>query len=241
MKQYLGSSFVKFLLSTVGMVCTMGCFKSYKLLKNEAPQGMTVSIDQDVVEKVLISSHIYDQWQKKVSFDVLYLSEELLSLYSSLYALRRGFTDDAMQSFLQNQLQDGHKWATFYVLIEAGDSDNSLLSDADAYWTLYIKTTTGQKIRPTTIKKIELTPEIRSFFGDAYSKFKVPFLVKFPVLHPIKENEFVIVVSSPTIYKELEFNSQPKYNQHVCVKERICTSKNKKSTSRRKREDYYWV
>ena len=208
------------------------CIKYYELSKQEFPQGKEYKDEREVVANNLKTASIYDEFETRAIFDVLWLSDETRETYVDLHCKKRGKDKQAKQALLRRQLEDNKHWTTFYILSDVRDKTHVSLTDKNSLWSLYLTTTDGQKITPVSIKESEVEPEYQSLFGPRFNSFKRAYMVKFPVSDLngkpyLKEGEsFKTVLSSPYKKREIVWREEDEENEGEKVL---------------KNEDFYWI
>jgi len=216
---FLGKNFVNLCVVAV-FVLLPGCVPYHKIGKTEFPQGQSKDPARSILVNNLRSTRVYDQFNTLATFDVLWLSDQTRTYYTELYSTRRGKDAESTDALLRRQLEENKLWISFYVLADVrGDSNNQLLSEKNAAWTMYLKNTAGATVTPILVKEIMLEPEIMLMFGSLLNSFKTAFIVKFPVqdlagAEYLKEKEtFKLVISSVRKSCELEWSTDSKLDK----------------------------
>lgn len=163
------------------LCCFPSCIKYYDFVKSEFPQAKQVPDMRQIAQAYCQSATVYDQFQTKALFDVLWLSDQLRTAYSEVYSVKRGLTQEAKEENLRRQLEENRHWICFYILADIRDKTYMSLSEPHAYWTLYVKLDDEKLIVPETIKEVDLEPEYQKFFGSHFNLFKTAYIVKFPL------------------------------------------------------------
>lgn len=140
----------------------------------------------DRIKDLVQSKTIYDQLSTAAMFDVLWLDDEVRTLYADMHSARLGKTPEQYKMFLRRQLEENNHFITFYVL----SLYKVPLNGSDTPWSLQLQVGDNH-YTPIEIKQIELNPEYVYIFGDKLTKFKTPYQVKFgarnaddqPILH----------------------------------------------------------
>lgn len=208
-----------------------GCVKYYDLSKTEFPQGEKQSDERKVVADNLRTTAIYNQFETKAIFDVLWLSDETRTAFVDINCRKNGKDEQAKNALLRRQLEENKHWITFCVLADVRDKTHLSLTDKDPYWSLYLKLPNGENVRPISIKEVELEPEYQFLFGDRFNAFKRVYMVKFPatnlngVSYLQDVNKFQMALGSPAKEKELEWD--------------LIDKKSKKKVWNH--DDYYWI
>lgn len=234
-------------LCACALVVFPACVKTYKIMKQESPQGVVHEPNFLSVQKNLRSVRVYDEWATKASFDALYLSDEIRRLSASIYSRRRGKDHEFERNYARRQLEENKQWLSFYVLADVRASIGRQLNDQDPAWTAYLETISGQKIPAMLVKDVELSPEIRGLFSAHENSFKTPYLIQFSATDDegkrIVEQDapFKLVMSSFDRDAEMFWGDHPdlasdksKYPARVRVKKDVTSKKVGPD------EDYYW-
>ncbi|MFC1841793.1 hypothetical protein ACFLYA_01855 [Candidatus Dependentiae bacterium] len=151
-----------------------GCLRVVDWGKENFYQGQEIEYDLSEVRKSIISKRVYDQFTLVGSFDVLWLSDCVRTIYSDIYSCKHGKTEEQRRMFLRRQLEENNHFIAFYVL----SLKTIPLGDTCSEWSLFLRV--GCKIfTPTEIKVIEICPEYREIFGKKYNNFKDVYLVYF--------------------------------------------------------------
>ncbi len=170
-------------------------------------QGKTHQFDKKLVNKYLKSVRVYDEFNTVALFDVLWLSNDIRTIYSLLHSDMNGSGREASNAFLRRQLKANDHFLTFYVL----SAHDIPLNATPALWNTYLKI--GEKTyTPLEIKIVEITPEYRAIFGSVLTNHKRPYEVKFD-RKDADGNEILFSgtkmisfnLSSPTHYAKVEF------------------------------------
>jgi len=167
-----------------------GCGRIVDWAKDSFYQGNDLHDYSKVPKEYLRSITIYDQFETLGTFDSLWLSDSVRTAYAHLHACRHGKTPDLEKAFLRRQLEENKHFIVFYVL----SLYSKPLDAEDAAWSLFLEID-GHRYAPTEIKAIDLLPEYTFFFGKRFSKFKVPYWIRFNAYD---------VENKPLITKETE-------------------------------------
>ena len=157
------------------------------------------------------SSHVYDIFDTVAFFDVLWVSDEVRTVYSEIHNGTQGKTDEASQLFLRRQLVANEHFVSFYVI-----TGYDLALDAKPpVWNMYMRVD-GQNYQPFEVKVAELSPEYKLFFKKQWSAHKAAYEVKFErkkadgtdILSD-QINDFELFFSSPHYYTSVKFVTHP--------------------------------
>jgi hypothetical protein len=207
------------------------CLKTYKLVPPETPQGEELKDVKKISEEYVRSAKVYDEWETRALFDVLWMSDDARNTANSLYNSRRGLQPSSIVSTPNKTI--------FYVLSDVRDNLHPDMSDKDAAWTMYLEVE-GKKIAPIkdSIKEVELSPEIREFFGYRYRKpkLKASYAVEFQTTIP-QNKPFKMFISSTSRQCELGWQGgEPVTIRCFAGKKGKC-----KDGKFHRHEDYYWL
>lgn len=159
----------------VGALLTLpGCGRIIDWGKEQFNQGQEVDEINKRVKDYIRSIKVYDQFTTRGIFDAIWMSDEVRTAYADLYAFRQGKSDEHTKTFLRRQLEENKHFISFYVL----SLYEVPLGEANSEWNLILKVNDTEYV-PVEVKKIELPHEYRIFFGDRYTRFKEPYIVKF--------------------------------------------------------------
>ena len=156
------------------LILLPGCGRIVDWAKDSFYQGNDLYDYSTIPRKYLRSITVYDQFETMGTFDSLWLSDSVRTAYAQLNACKRGKSFEHERASLRRQLEENKHYIDFYVL----SLYNKPLDTEDALWTLFLEVG-GNRYAPIEIKAIELAPEYQFFFGKRFSKFKVPYLVRF--------------------------------------------------------------
>lgn len=151
-----------------------GCGRYIDWGKNIFYQGEQISADMASVKPYIQSVTIYDQLTTRAIFDALWLSDDVRSLYSDLYAHKFGKTAEQKKLFLRRQLEDNNHYFSFYVL----SLHEVPLGDSTSEWGVFLRVD-DTLFAPMEVKVIELPAEYEQIFGKLFTRFKIAYSVKF--------------------------------------------------------------
>lgn len=141
-------------------------------------QGCKLDSFQLAACDYLRTVHIYDQFTTKGNFDILWLSNEVRTIYSEIHAQQHCYNCEREKVFLRRQLEENNHYITFYVLAFMPHSRGELLSDDNSDWSVCLEID-DESFSPACIKTIELKPEYKHLFSRAYTHFKTPYIITF--------------------------------------------------------------
>lgn len=141
-------------------------------------QGCKLDRFQEATCQFLRTVHLYDQFTTVGNFEILWLSNEVRTVYSKLYAQQHCYNGERYKVFLRRQLEENNHYITFYVLASIPHSRGAMLTDENTEWAICLEID-GVSYTPTRIKTIELKPEYKHLFSRAYTHFKTPYIITF--------------------------------------------------------------
>lgn len=140
-----------------------------------------IEYDASLVTSYIRKGYLYDQFNTVTLCDVLWLSPQVRNAYVDLYVLRRATTEKAEQLMRKRQ-QDEEKqlWSFYVVMTPRTDSDILFsMTDSQAIWTPTLRVDDGKELQAYTIKRVDLEPEYRTFFGNAATRYRIPYVITF--------------------------------------------------------------
>jgi len=164
-------------------------------------QGCDLNDFRTIPQQFLRYVMVYDQFETRGIFDAIWLAPSVRAAYSRLYSCKRGKSMDHEKAFLRRQLEENNHYIDFYVL---SLYDKPLDSD-DSMWTLFLEIDC-ERYTPAEIKAVDLDPEYTFFFGKRFSKFRVPYRVRFNA----KDLDNVLLIDGHTKSISLVFRSVEK-------------------------------
>jgi len=180
-----------------------GCGRIVDWAKDSFCQGCDLSDYSKVPRQFLRSTTVYDQFETLGAFDVLWLSGSVRTAYSQLHACRYGKTMEHEMAFLRRQLEANKHYIDFYVLSLYGKP----LDMEDSMWSLFLEID-GRQYGSMEIHDVitDFPPEYKFFFGKRFSKFKVPYMVRFNA-HDVENR---LLIDEETTVIKLIFRSVEK-------------------------------
>lgn len=160
-----------------------GCVKVSDIISTEFPQAQKHEPSYLTIKEYLRSITLYEGFETKAQFDVLWMSDDICSIYAALRSAKVGHNDNERDAFLVRHLEDNRHWITFYVLTEVNDDAHISLNDKNSSWSLFLQFAQGNKATPVSIKEVDLEPEIRFLFGSRFEMFKKSYRVRFAANH----------------------------------------------------------
>lgn len=164
----------QFLLALL-MVCLSGCgCRVVDWARDVFYQGDLLPQRAKDVRACVKSVVAYDEFTTAAIFDALWLSDVVRTYYVDVCALKYGKSEEQREQNLRRQLAENEHFIMFYVL----SLYDMPLKEKESIWSLFLEIN-GSFFAPIEIKSVELVPEYKKIFGKSYSRFKVPYLVKF--------------------------------------------------------------
>lgn len=166
--------FVKSAVIVIFLGSFCGCGRIVDWAEDSFDQGKDLNNYSKVPRLYVRSVSVYDQFETRGMFDGLLLADPVRKAYVNLCMLKHGKTEEQKNVFLRRQLEENNYFITFYIL----SLYEKPLNGADTDWSLFLEID-GEIFAPIEIKAVELGPEFSLFFGKQFSRFKVPYVVKF--------------------------------------------------------------
>jgi hypothetical protein len=212
------------------------------MVPSETSQGQEHKDQRQVVDENVRSARVYNEWETSAMFDVLWASDDTRKSYVDSFCKRRGKSEIDKSAMLREHLEENQKNISFYVLADVRDRFHPDLSGDNPAWTMFLDFN-GQKVAPSSIKEVELDPEVLVLFSHRFPKpkFKISYLVKFPAksaagnFYVQPGIPFKMMLSSTT--KQCELGWQGGHPVRVKNVRRRCDKKRKLM----KDEDFYWI
>jgi len=169
--------------------------------KDMVNQGTTLPDWVVSVRPFVKSVSLYDQFDTVAMFDALWLADPVKIVYSEVYARKHGKSNEQYDVFVRRQLAENEHYILFYVLSLYDIS----LREKESSWSMFLEID-DQRFTPVEIKTIEIAPEYKAMFGDCFTRFKVPYQVKFTA----RDIESMSHITSETKMISLVFRSVDK-------------------------------
>lgn len=231
------------LASTVLLIASMvvfsGCMKTYEYLKTEVPQGKEQLVERQTLSGSLASQAVYDEFETKAIFDVLWLSNFVREKNARIIARMQGKDEAALRGLIRRALAQNTESVSFYILADIRDGEKSLLVDENPAWSLVLESKEGGSIEPQSIASVELQTSWQSLFGPACNRYKKAYLVSFPlkdirgVLVRPEQEPFTLSIRSVDRHVQFSFGYRISGNQSAtgtCEQGAFVED-----------EDFYWV
>jgi len=151
-----------------------GCGRIIDFGKSSVEQGEEIENDVEVARDYIRSSRTYDIFTLVGAFDSLWLADEVREMYTDLYALKYGKTEQEKKIFLRRQFEENIHFISFYLLSVA----DIPIGDKDSAWAIYLRLGDNNFV-PVEFKKVELNPEFKLIFGKKFTRFKTAYLLRF--------------------------------------------------------------
>jgi uncharacterized protein YhbP (UPF0306 family) len=175
----------RLLLAGLGglLLITAGCLKTFEIVSTEFPQAQKHEPSYVTIKEYLRSLTLYEGFETKAQFDILWMSDDICSIYAALRSAKVGHSENEKNAFLVRHLEDNKHWITFYVLSEVHDDAHISLNDKNSSWSMFLKFAEGNTATPVSIKEVDLEPEVRFLFGNRFEMFKKSYRVRFAANH----------------------------------------------------------
>lgn len=158
----------------------------------------------------LQSVSVYDQFTTLAMFDVLWLSDEVRTMYVNMCAYKTCKTDAQRDTILRRQLAENEHYISFFVL----SLYEVPLREKESAWTITLEID-GMCYTPVEVKAVDLSPEYEAIFEKRLTRFKVPYIVQFEA----HDSNKCPLISSSTQSIRLVFRSVIK---ECCVEWCLC-------------------
>lgn len=173
------------------LLFTTGCFKAYEIISTEFSQARRHEPSYATINDSLRSVTLYEGFETRAHFDVLWMSDDMRSVYAALRSAKEGHSPEKRDASLVSQLEENNHWITFYVLAEVKDDAHVSLNDKNSAWSLFVTTANGARLAPESIKEVELSPEIRFCFGRRFALYKKAYRFRFKA-HDLAGNRYLM-------------------------------------------------
>ncbi len=214
------------------------CYKHYKVSNIEFHQGQNHPDERVALNKNLKKVAIYDEYETKAIFDLLYFSDSVREAYINKHVEKKGYDQEKKNSLIAKELEQNKYWTTFYILTDLRDRKRNSLNEKNATWSVFLKLNNGSTVQPISIKEIDLEPEIQYLFGPRFTPFQRYFEVKFPAkdlngnLYISDKTPFEVALSSAYKTSFVKFNDQTTKDLYRPYSKKRKILKN---------EDFYWI
>jgi hypothetical protein len=152
-----------------------GCTRIVDWAKDSFYQGDAICYDMSVPKYYIRSMTVYDEFDTRGRFDILWLSDQVRTAYVHLYNVKHGNLSDENNTFLRRQLTENEHVITFYVIVPP----SYILADPATEWSLFLQI--GDcRVYPIEIREIDPEPEYKAFLGKHFNRFRTAYLVRFP-------------------------------------------------------------
>lgn len=167
------------------VIALTGCIGYHDLVPPEFPQHKHKSRGweqaKDFAKKNLKSVKVYDQFQTVALFDFLRFADEIALSSANIKSDRRGASKKTRQQIVIHELASNQNEFKFLLQADVRKSFQEHLDKKNSPWSFWLETQDGEKVKPTSIKRINHTDITRQLFGDSYSRFKQLYQVTFPL------------------------------------------------------------
>ena len=156
------------------------CLRTHEFMGNEVPQVQRHEPSWRTIKEYVRSMTMHEGFETRAHFDALWMSDRMRHVYSALHANRIGQNPNEHKAHLLRQLEENKHKIVIYVLAEISSAYNRTISDPQSIWSLYLQTPQGYRIAPTSIKDVDIEPEVRTMFGHRAAPSKKTYRVVFP-------------------------------------------------------------
>ncbi len=167
-------SVVWYMIMVVVILTIPGCRRFTDWGYDTFYQGTEVCENVSVVPYYIRSIRVYKELVTRAIFDVLWVSDTIQELYLTMHVDRMGLDDRQKKIMLRRLLEENNHYITFYIL----SLYEVVLDMKNTPWSIFLRINDVQ-YQPVEIKKLELSPEYRTMFGNRLSRFKMGYEIKF--------------------------------------------------------------
>jgi hypothetical protein len=142
-------------------------------------QGENLCYDKELARQYIRSASIYDQFATCGHFDIIWLSDQVRSVYTHIHASKLGMSEEKERLQLERQLAENEDWIVFYLI----SSVETLFADPLSEWSVYLQI--GESFfEPADVKVFDIGLEYKAFFGKRYNRFRTPYRIAFHAKGP---------------------------------------------------------
>ena len=232
-----------------------GCLRTYEIISTEFPQAQKHEPSYQTIKEYLRSMTVYEGFETRAHFDVLWMSDDMHSMYAALHSAKVGHNDNERDAYLVRQLEENNHTITFYLLTEIHDQTHISLSDKNSVWSAHLELANGHKIAPTLVKEVDFEPEMRFLFGHRFTPLKKTYLIQFAAkdvvgsAHLQPGQKFSMTCAGPGISKTVSWHIPLLQRQSVLQKKHELKAKDmgglfsafaQFAQPKQKDEDFYW-
>jgi hypothetical protein len=151
-----------------------GCGRLIDWGKSRLYQGSPIAFDHTPVEDYLRWVTAYDQFTTIGSFDALWLTDPVRTVYARENSFREGKSAEHYKAFLRRQLEENNHYISFYVL----SSHETPLGDPFSEWKVFL-TVDDHVFYPTECKAVDLPYEYKVLLKKRLNLFKESYILTF--------------------------------------------------------------
>lgn len=232
-----------------------GCMKTFDMVSTEFPQATHHEPSYATIKDSLRSVTLYDGFETRAHFDILWLSDNMRSLFSSLRSAKLGHNPAERDAFLARQLEENNHWLSFYILSEVYDDAHVSLTDQNSEWSFFVELSNGTKLKPLSIKEVDLEPEIKFVYGHRFALYKKAYRVNFGAkdlsgnLHVRSGDKVRVVCAAPGLSSSVSWVA-PQMRKRAELQKEHALQEAARSTwlgflkdmakGKQQDEDFYW-
>ena len=191
------------------IVLLSGCRRVIDWGRAHFDQGEKRAIPMNIIKDHVRTCRVYNAFDTLGVFDVLWLSDEIRSIYTDMYAAKLGKTEEEKEFFLEAELNENKKYISFYVISIIPTQDHNTLGDKLGPWMIQLKVD-DEFYHPYSIKEVTLSAEYRLLLQRYWNRQKTVYLVKFDVQANgkpiIKHHTDEIILVFNTLDRSCEMN-----------------------------------
>lgn len=150
-----------------------GCSQVMRWGKEQVPQIKKIQFRRSFLIPYLKSTALYDSFILVISVDAIYLSSTVRLRSIELTVERNGLSEAQHEQMRKQAQEEVKQTISFYVLLPY-----TINITRNSPWSFHLGVG-DRTYAPLSIKKVDLSPEYRRFFGLIYTRFKTPYLLTF--------------------------------------------------------------
>ena len=83
----------------VAMMAVVGCMRTYELISTEFPQAEKHEPSYTTIKEYLRSMTAYEGFETRAHFDILWMSDDMYSIYAALHSTQVGHNDNERDAY----------------------------------------------------------------------------------------------------------------------------------------------
>ncbi|MCX7959002.1 MAG: hypothetical protein N3B13_08135 [Deltaproteobacteria bacterium] len=138
---------------------------------------------------------IYDGFQSRAFFKVIYRSTELRKQYADSVAEMESMTDTEKEALLLKELDEDKKFFDFYVVLSTTEFKANDLNMKNSLWRIFLEDKSGARIYPAEVREIKPNQKIKLLYPGV-SRFGKFYHIRFEKKDQTDIRGFKLVFSS---------------------------------------------